>query len=209
MATDEVLLEMVNRFEHPVLRFYAWSEAAASFGYSQRYAEVASVTSLRPLVRRPTGGGVVPHDHDWTYSLVFPSGSQWYSLKARESYQRVHAWIQAAFERVKFSTKLSDRASKGSPGQCFVGAEQFDVLWQERKIAGGAQRRNRQGLLIQGSIQPPPGCQRTEWEQAFCAVAQESWGVVWQALKLEPAMQKLIHQRAAEKYGAEQFVRKR
>ena len=99
MAVDEILLETVGLIATPILRFYSWNEPAASFGYSQRYAEIAQLTSLRPLVRRPTGGGLVPHDVDWTYSLVFPPSAQWYSLKATESYQRVHAWIQEAFNR--------------------------------------------------------------------------------------------------------------
>src|SRR5712672_1969240 len=78
MAIDEVLLESVVTFGAPLLRFYSWSEPAASFGYSQRYSEIARLTSLRPLVRRPTGGGFVPHDADWTYTLVFPPSAPWY-----------------------------------------------------------------------------------------------------------------------------------
>lgn len=72
MALDEALLEAMPRLGQPVLRFYSWIEPAASFGYFQKYADVGKATSLRPLVRRPTAGGVVPHDADWTYSLVFP-----------------------------------------------------------------------------------------------------------------------------------------
>src|SRR5687768_12129854 len=72
MALDELLLSRAAEFGHPILRFYSWAEAAATFGYAQRIAEVESFTLLRPLIRRPTGGGLVPHDRDWTYSLVFP-----------------------------------------------------------------------------------------------------------------------------------------
>ena len=94
MALDEVLLESVPRLGKPVLRFYSWKHAAASFGYFQRYAEVERLTLLRPLVRRPTGGGLVPHDVDWTYSLAFPPCYEWYSTSAAESYRRVHEWLQ-------------------------------------------------------------------------------------------------------------------
>ena len=209
MAVDEVLLEFAGQLRQPVLRFYGWSEPAASFGYSQRYSEIERLTSLRPLVRRPTGGGLVPHDSDWTYSLVFPPSAPWYSFKATASYQRVHAWVQAAFERVNFSTKLSDQTRREVPGQCFAGAERFDVLWQDRKIAGGAQRRNRQGLLIQGSIQPPTGCARSQWEQAFCDVATSLWGVIWTPLTLEPAVEQRVQRRAREKFGSSEFTRSR
>ena len=94
MALDEALLEAAPRLGQPVLRFYSWTEPAASFGYFQRYAEIERLTPLRPLVRRPTGGGLVPHDADWTYSLAFPPSDEWYRLSATESYRRVHEWIQ-------------------------------------------------------------------------------------------------------------------
>src|SRR5207248_11592242 len=77
MAVEEALLEAAGCIATPVLRFYSWSEPAASFGYFQRYAEVLQLTSLRPLVRRPTGGGLVTHDADWTYSLIFPPSAPW------------------------------------------------------------------------------------------------------------------------------------
>jgi lipoate-protein ligase A len=209
MAIDDVLLEVAGDLAHPILRFYSWSEPAASFGYSQRYADVAKLTSLRPLVRRPTGGGLVPHDADWTYSLIFPPAAEWYSLKATESYERVHAWVQAAFERLKVSTQLSPQSRKEATGQCFVGAEQFDVLCDDRKIAGAAQRRNRHGLLIQGSIQSPSNVSRSDWEHAFCEVAEGCWGVEWKPFSPNAEIMSVIRRRTNEKFGTPQFTQGR
>jgi lipoate-protein ligase A len=150
---------------------------------------------LRPLVRRPTGGGLVPHERDWTYSLVFPPGHWWHASRAAESYRRVHEWIRDAFARLAIATTLSPGRSRELPGQCFVGAEQFDLVCGEQKIAGAAQRRNRQGLLVQGSVQPPPAAAaRNDWQQAMGAVASEKWRVQW--LPLEPAA--ALNQRAEE-----------
>ena len=56
MALDEALLDSVSRLEKPVLRFYGWTEPAATFGYFQKYEEVERATLLRPLVRRPPAG---------------------------------------------------------------------------------------------------------------------------------------------------------
>src|ERR1039458_9410999 len=61
MALDEALLKAMPRLSRPVLRFYGWTEPAATFGYFQKYADVERATRLRPLIRRPTGGGIVPH----------------------------------------------------------------------------------------------------------------------------------------------------
>src|ERR1041385_1202773 len=112
MALDAALLEAMPRVRQPVLRFYAWTEPALSFGYFQKFSEVAAATPLRPLVRRPTGGGMVPHDADWTYSLVFPADHQWHALKATESYRRVHEWVQAAFLQLEIPAELALHARR-------------------------------------------------------------------------------------------------
>jgi lipoate-protein ligase A len=181
MAMDEALLESMPRLRKPVLRFYGWTESAASFGYFQRYGDVERATHLRPLVRRPTAGGIVPHDSDWTYCLAFPTGHEWHSLRAVESYRRVHEWIQAAFAFLNIPTELAPHCKKSSPGQCFEGHEQFDLLWRGKKVAGAAQRRSKTGLLIQGSIQPPSiSTQREDWQNAMCKVAETEHDVGWQ-----------------------------
>src|SRR5215475_11845881 len=87
MAFDEALLESAAELAFPMLRFYGWTEPAASFGYFQHYSEVERLTLLRPLIRRPTGGGIVPHDRDWTYSAIFPPCHLWYDFPAVESYR--------------------------------------------------------------------------------------------------------------------------
>ena len=97
MALDEALLEAMPRLQQPILRFYGWTEPAATFGYFQKFSDVEQATSLRPLIRRPTGGGIVPHYADWTYSAAFPPGHEWHSLKAEESYRRIHDWLRLAF----------------------------------------------------------------------------------------------------------------
>ena len=181
MAMDEALLEAAPRLAKPVLRFYSWTEPCATFGYSQPFSEMARVTLLRPLIRRPTGGGLVPHDADWTYSVTFPPGHAWYALKATESYERVHQWIRDAFQKLGVATELSPCCKKEIPGQCFVGAEKSDVLWHGRKIAGAAQRRTKTGLLIQGSVQPPPiPLAKDAWQKAMAKVAEEFFQVHWE-----------------------------
>jgi lipoate-protein ligase A len=176
MALDEALLESAPQLARPVLRFYGWTEPAATFGYSQQYAQIAAMTPLRPLVRRTTGGGLVPHDADWTYSLVFPPRHFWSRLKAAESYERLHQWVARAFARLQVAATLAPATRKEIPGQCFAGAEKADLLWRGRKIAGAAQRRARTGLLIQGSVQPPPVApDRAAWEAAMRLEMEVEW----------------------------------
>jgi lipoate-protein ligase A len=217
MALDELLLEKVSQLGKPVLRFYGWTEPAATFGYFQKFSEVERATHLRPLIRRPTGGGIVPHDADWTYSFVAPPNHEWHSLAAIESYRRIHAWIQSAFAKLKIATELADFKNAESekrkaemPGACFVGHEKFDLLWRGKKIAGAAQRRNKSGLLIQGSVQPPPvSWARADWEFAMRAVAAREFGAAWEDFRVDADFRVRAEELAFVKYGQRAFNEKR
>jgi lipoate-protein ligase A len=250
MALDEALLEGMSRLGRPGLRFYGWTEPAATFGYFQKYAEVERATHLRPLIRRPTGGGIVPHDADWTYSLVFPPGHEWHALKAEESYRRVHEWIQTAFAKLKVATELapsckksfpSSRSSRREeahsekseignrksetcqslltsaatsvlPGQCFAGHEKFDLLWHRRKIAGAAQRRNKLGLLIQGSVQSRGigiSIARTDWQKAMGDVGRVEFGIEWSDFAPDETLRERAEFLSKKKYSQPAFIRKR
>ena len=151
----------------------------------------------------------MPHDRDWTYSLAFPPSDPWYALKAVESYRRVHEWVQSAFAACRVSTELSPSAVKEAPGQCFIGAEQFDVLLDAKKIAGAAQRRTRDGLLIQGSIQPPANLERTRFEAEQREVAVRQWGVEWEKLEPDQALLDRMGVLAAEKFVRPEYNARR
>lgn len=206
MALDEALLGCAQESSRPVLRFYGWTAPAASFGYFQKVVEVERATLLRPLIRRPTAGGIVPHDADWTYSVAIPAGHDWHGLKATQSYRRMHEWICSTFENMGITTQLAQDSLKPAPGQCFAGHETHDVLWQGRKIAGAAQRRTRTGLLIQGSIQPPPlKLERKAWQQALCDNAD----VVWEQRPINSEVLSLASRLADEKYSTDMYNRRR
>jgi len=210
MALDEALLETSPGTNLPVLRFYSWTQPAASFGYFQKIADIERATALRPLVRRTTGGGLVPHDADWTYSVVVPPSHAWYALRASESYERMHRWIQSAFTALRVATELATSCRKEIPGQCFAGFEKSDVLFLGRKIAGAAQRRTKDGLLIQGSVQPQPaGISRVAWQQAMCSAAHNDRGTAWSKWTPPGVVLEQTQRLAAEKYSRDDYNRRR
>jgi lipoate-protein ligase A len=209
MALDEALLHAAPELPGPVLRFYSWSEPAASFGYFQKFTDVQAMTTLRPLIRRPTAGGLVPHESDWTYSLVFPPSHPWYELKALESYRQLHQWLQAAFARAGLETALASTAQNQAAGQCFAGPDQFDLLWTGTKIAGAAQRRTRTGLLVQGSVQAPARLAREDWQGALCAVASVQWDVQWREWTPSALLRERAAKLASEKYALPAYNERR
>ncbi len=149
MAIDEVLLQAATA---PLLRVYRWARPAVSFGYFTKFAEVAHLWPGRDRVRRWTGGGVVEHGADVTYTLVVPRGCPFFSSNAGESYRRIHACLATLFgPAVALAGAPQEKVSEA----CFENSVRHDVLLAGRKVAGAAQRRTQWGLLHQGSVQEP------------------------------------------------------
>jgi lipoate-protein ligase A len=177
MATDFLLLQRYPREGMARYRHYGWRTPAFTFGYSQKISFVRE--QLPPgsgfdLCRRPTGGGVVDHRDDWTYSLVVPRGHPWEEARATQSYRAIHEALAASLTAAGAAVLLKPVAppvAEGEPGGpagvCFERAELFDVIHAATgaKIAGGAQKRNKRGLLFQGSIwRPAAGGDAVDWE---------------------------------------------
>ena len=152
MAIDEALLETTAT---PALRFYRWQRPSISFGYFGQFAAVAHKQQHRDIVRRWTGGGIVYHGDDLTYSLVLPADVAARFRSSRVIYTEVHSAIQEALRGTPDVTLAATAAPKISDA-CFANAVEADVLLGGQKIAGAAQRRTRNGLLHQGSIQHDP-----------------------------------------------------
>ncbi len=211
MALDFLLLQ---RYPQAAARFrhYGWRRPAFTFGYSQKIAFVRSqIEALTggaeagasgrafDLCRRPTGGGLVDHREDWTYALVIPRGHPLEEVPAPQSYRAVHEALAAALRRqgvaavakAKMEPPAEAQPNAG-PGVCFQRAELYDVINPEtgEKIAGAAQKRNKHGLLFQGSVWRPAAGAAVDWDsfrEGFIAelaltLAIEAVAVPWPEL---------------------------
>jgi len=160
MALDFLLLQRYPDAAAPRFRHYDWRGPAFTFGYSQKIAFVRAnlpAGETFDLCRRPTGGGIVDHRNDWTYALVLPRGHPLYDERAPQSYRIVHECLAAALAGggQPAAVKLVCDPCETGPGICFQRAELYDVINTRTgaKIAGAAQKRNKHGLLFQGSIE--------------------------------------------------------
>ena len=97
MAIDEALLETTA---FPAIRFYRWRSPALSFGYFGRFADVAIYAAERDLVRRWTGGGIVLHGHDLTYSIVIPASDRVFHESSIAIYEKIHRALASALNGV-------------------------------------------------------------------------------------------------------------
>src|SRR4051794_10380958 len=125
MALDEALLDAA--VETPGLayfRTYEWSEPTLSLGYFQARSEAESDPRFRgvAIVRRPTGGGAIWHDHEVTYALVLPT-SHPSARRGGTLYRDVHAAIARAFHSLGIPVARRGespvRADSARPFLCF------------------------------------------------------------------------------------------
>jgi lipoate-protein ligase A len=199
MAIDEVLLRLA---EGPLLRIYRWAQPAISFGYFAKVGSLAEPASGREMVRRWTGGGVVEHGRDITYTLIVPAAHAFARLSAAESYRRIHADIAALLGEQGTAAQLAPSTVAKISSGCFENPAEADVLAAGRKIAGAAQRRTRWGLLHQGSVQG------VALAQGFAARLAEVFATAIQRRPLsivELGAAKLL---AEQKYATEAWLRR-
>ena len=157
MALDEAAL-LFSPKESLTLRFYSWSGPAATFGRHQSFQFIEQELKKTgkphlPCARRITGGGLVFHGEDITFSLTFP----WSDFTPpSQIYQRLHSLIelQLAKEGISLNLKTESSALMGLNKVCFSTPEKSDLITPAgKKILGGALcRKNKRGLY-QGSLE--------------------------------------------------------
>jgi lipoate-protein ligase A len=154
MATDEALLRGAAERGCPLLRVYAWRRPAVSIGYFQKFP--AELVGKYEIVRRPTGGGLVYHGKDTTYTVIAPPAYRLYSMPVADGYSLIHRAVMLALQSRAVTSELKSRPDRwDSPRgdyECFQNPVCGDVVAGGRKLAGAAQRRTKWGLLHQGSI---------------------------------------------------------
>ncbi len=222
MAHDFLLLQRYPEPGRARFRHYGWRGPAWTFGYSQKIAFVRAQlpADARDYTRRATGGGVVDHTDDWTYALVIPRGHALYDARATESYRLVHQALAEALREQAIPAELEKRAATpdeaepaapapagplaagatGPAGVCFHRAEIYDVIHaaSRAKIAGAAQKRNKHGLLLQGSIWKPACAASIDWDAFHEAFTSRLAATL--AAAVEQPEQALIDQYAAPEW---------
>ena len=198
MAIDEALFLTAA---YPVLRSYRWVRPSVSFGYFTPWSEVGLRFAGRDLVRRWTGGGIVEHGQDFTYSLICPGDK---SLPTTiEFYRVVHLAISNILQENGSPVEMVSLSEPVLSLACFEKAVQFDLKLRGQKIAGAAIRRSPKGLLLQGSIQ------RLEVPAHFEVLLANALGEHVDSSALSDLMMEQAAYLAKEKYSAAEWNRRR
>jgi lipoate-protein ligase A len=154
-------------------------------------------------VRRWTGGGIVPHGDDLTYSVIIPRAHPFFRRRSLDIYCALHEAIRVALEANHIDATLVDRSASKISEECFANAVRADVMSNGRKIAGAAHRRSRGGLLHQGSIQQPNLPERFPADLALELCGRSEMRT------LPPEAIERALDIAASKYGTNQWLMRR
>jgi len=155
MSVDELLLQ--SRPPHPILRAYRWREPAVSIGIGHDAAAARAAAGPGiPIIRRWTGGGLVTHGRDQTYTLVVPAAG-WPGAAEWQNSIRLHRHVHHCLSTILSQPGLAARCAEDGRqiphGDCFQAPVRYDVVDADGKLAGAGQRRTRDGILMQGSLQ--------------------------------------------------------
>ena len=152
MAIDEAILHYCKV---PVLRVYGWKPRAISIGYNQDMQEI-NLENCRNnginIVRRITGGKAIFHDKEITYSFILPENTDLLPFEINESYKTIANALVLAFEKFGIEAEVRKVPERIKTAICFNSSNWYELLVNNKKISGSAQRRVFGKMLQHGSI---------------------------------------------------------
>ena len=207
MAADEALCDSIPA--PYVLRFYNWKEPGITFGYSQRRKAVAEAVAaagcpIKAATRRPTGGGIVFHETDITFSFIFHSPGAYF--EPGKTYDRLHRAINAEYARLGVTfdllkEKTKDYAVNDPVMNCFAKPVNMDILYNGKKVLGGALRKFGDYMLYQASFQAPDARQNAQLHRnAVIKALGAEFELEWENTAAAPEMLKRAAELAEAKY---------
>jgi lipoyl(octanoyl) transferase len=159
MAIDEALFQAYEPGRSmPIFRIYAWNPAAFSIGFSQDPVTEFDLKECErsgiDFVRRMTGGGVIFHDKELTYSIVCSEKDIEKTYFAKEMYKTLCSFLIKAYQNMGIDAEFSLMADKPPKAGwvCFRHKERYDIVIGGKKLGGNAQRRRRDMIFQHGSI---------------------------------------------------------
>src|SRR5262245_8608200 len=100
MAIDQKLLSTLQSDGLPILRFYDWAFPSATHGYFSSPDGLLNMQAVNSyglqLAKRPTGGGIIFHEYDFTFSFLLPASHPFFSLNTLDNYAFVNRIVAKA-----------------------------------------------------------------------------------------------------------------
>jgi lipoate-protein ligase A len=161
MQKDADLLERLAEINQPILHLYRFKEPSITYGHFIQIEKMLKKDELElnqiETAKRPTGGGIIFHLYDLAFSFLLPSSHLSYSKIPLENYAFVNTIVKEAILPLMNNTQLKflpidPKDPSDATHFCMAKPTIYDVMIDDKKIVGAAQRNKNQGFLHQGSI---------------------------------------------------------
>jgi len=158
MAIDDFLFRSLSSEPQTYLRFYRWERPTVSLGYSQDIRKVVDVEYCQKqgidIVRRMTGGKLVLHHKEVTYSLC-SSDKETFTSTLADSYKLISQALMRGFDKMGLKSYLADSPPNSYVRgnlPCFSYPARDEIEVEGKKIVGSAQKRAGSKFIQHGSI---------------------------------------------------------
>lgn len=158
MAVDDFIFHSLRKEPQTYLRFYRWEKPTVSLGYSQRILKVVDVDYCRKngidIVRRMTGGKLVLHYKEATYSLC-SSDTEIFTSTLMDSYRLISEALICGLKKMGLRSYLAEAppaAYVRGNFPCFSYPARNEIEVEGKKIIGSAQKRVGSKFIQHGSI---------------------------------------------------------
>jgi len=175
MAIDEMLSKkLTENSRQPYLRFYKWRPATLSFGYNQKIERLVNIEAVQAagldIVRRMTGGKMVFHDDEYTFSVGLPAEFIESRIGKGKTFLEMFTLsilpLLTGLKQMQVPARFADsREMRHSSNgvHCYATAAGHSIYAGDRKLIGAAGVFRNNSLVIHGSIPvtagfPPESC---------------------------------------------------
>ncbi len=213
MAADEVLMEsQALSGALPVLRIYFWEAPSVSIGYFQDVRQAArrlKGKARKTIVRRITGGGLVAHGTDLTFSLVLKNDNPFLPTDVKMSYLKVSEALRLGLKDIYRELDYADcktvPSGRGDEERiCFEKPSCYDLLIGKKKVVGASQRRKDGAILHQSTVFLPDS------REILTEKIVKGFRELWKAEFLEKPWTeqelKEIRRKEADRYGSPEWA---
>lgn len=209
MACDEILCETLPAAY--IIRFFNWKGVGVTFGFSQRFTNVFGLLDEKrrtyPITRRPTGGGVVIHEYDLTFSLIFYSPEEFNPIK---TYDMLHKSIYEEYRKSGFSIDIvyskTDYKVNNPTMECFKKPVEMDLMMGEKKVLGGALRKFSDYMLYQASLQLPDARYDPFHKDLITSAFRKLFNIEFTQIELSYDLMRKIEDKKNQKYSNKNWI---
>lgn len=162
MDKDFFLLTQLQTHSQPILHLYEWEKPSLTYGYfthPEQHLSMADVERLGlDIAHRPTGGGIIFHLTDFSFSILLPAHHPKLSINSLENYHSINSEVAKILDHftshppTHLDLQPSSCKNPACHTFCMATPTEYDLLINGKKVGGAAQRRTKNGLLHQGSI---------------------------------------------------------